>query len=207
MKVVGLFAGIGGFEVGFARAGHETLLTCECWEPAKSVLTARLSGIPNHADIRDLEDLPGDTEVVCAGFPCQDLRQAGRTAGIGGERSGLVDHVFRLVDTCRPTWLVLENVSFMLHLDKGRALNRLVSALEDRGFRWAYRVVNSLAYVPQRRERVFVVASREADAATVLLVDDGEARPRETRLDGMRTASIGPKELEVSAGPPMPFPL
>ena len=183
MKVVGLFAGIGGFEVGFARAGHETLLTCEFWEPAKSVLSARLSGIPNHADIRDLQGLPGDTEVVCAGFPCQDLSQAGRTAGIGGERSGLVDHVFRLLDTCRPTWLVLENVSFMLHLDKGRALSRLVSALEERQLRWAYRVVNSLAYVPQRRERVFLVASGEADPATVLLVDDGQARPRETRLD------------------------
>ncbi|MGZ9140456.1 MAG: DNA cytosine methyltransferase [Nitrospira sp.] len=77
--------------------------------------------------------------MVCAGFPCQDLSQAGRTAGIGGERSRLVDHVFRLLDTCRPTWLVLENVSFMLHLDKGRALTRLVSALEERGFRWAYR--------------------------------------------------------------------
>ena len=183
MKVVGLFAGIGGFEVGLGRAGHETLLTCEFWEPAKSVLSARLSGIPNHADIRDLKALPGDTEVVCAGFPCQDLSQAGRTAGIGGERSGLVDHVFRLLDTCRPTWLVLENVSFMLHLDRGRALTRLVSALEERRLRWAYRVVNSLAYLPQRRERVFLVASREADPAAVLLVDDCEARPRETRLD------------------------
>ena len=65
MKVVGLFAGIGGFEVGLSRAGHKTLLTCESWDAAKSVLGAHLSGIPNHADIRDLKGLPADTEVVC----------------------------------------------------------------------------------------------------------------------------------------------
>jgi DNA (cytosine-5)-methyltransferase 1 len=183
MKVVGLFAGIGGFEVGLGQAGHETLLTCEVWEPAKSVLHSRLSGIPNHGDIRDLASLPGDTGVVCAGFPCQDLSQAGRTAGIGGARSALVSHVFRLLDTCRPMWLVLENVSFMLHLDRGRALNRLVSALEDRGFRWAYRVVNTLAFLPQRRERVFLVASSEEDPAAALLVDEVHPCQRETRLD------------------------
>ena len=62
MKVVGLFAGISGFEVGLSRAGHTTLLTCESWDAAKSVLGARLSGIPNHADIRDLKGLPADTE-------------------------------------------------------------------------------------------------------------------------------------------------
>jgi DNA (cytosine-5)-methyltransferase 1 len=80
-------------------------------------------------------------------------------------------------------WLVLENVSFMLHLDKGRALNRLVSALEDRGFRWAYRVVNTLAFLPQRRERVFLVASSEEDPAAALLVDEVHPCQRETRLD------------------------
>jgi DNA (cytosine-5)-methyltransferase 1 len=187
MKVVGLFAGIGGFEVGFAQAGHATVAICECWEPAVAVLRARLPDVALHRDVRDLADLPEETELVCGGFPCQDLSQAGKTVGIGGERSGLVGEVFRLLERAaargRPVpWLVLENVSFMLHLEGGRAMERLVSAVEDLGYRWAYRVVNSLGWLPQRRERVFFVASLEGDPADVLLGDEARPRPAETRI-------------------------
>lgn len=181
MNVVGLFAGIGGFEVGLGRAGHTTLLTCEVFPPAVAVLGARLDA-PNHPDIRTLDDLPADTELLCGGFPCQDLSQAGKTRGIAGERSGLVDHVFRLLDRRPVPWVVLENVSFMLHLDRGRAMERLVAAFEERGYRWAYRVVNSLAFLPQRRERVFFVASRVADPAEVILGEEVEPKTPATTL-------------------------
>ncbi|HMR31422.1 MAG TPA: DNA (cytosine-5-)-methyltransferase [Geminicoccus sp.] len=183
MNVVGLFAGIGGFEHGLARTGHRTILTCESWAPARAVLAARLGGVPNHDDVRTLPDLPAGTELLCGGFPCQDLSQAGRTAGIDGLRSGLVGEVFRLLDRRRVPWVVLENVSFMLHLDGGRAMERLVGALEERGYRWAYRVVNSLAFLPQRRQRVFIVASTVADPAHVLLAENREAPESPTRLD------------------------
>lgn len=183
MKVVGLFAGIGGFEVGLRRAGHQAILTCESWAPAQAVLKSRLDGVPNHDDVKTLKDLPADTELLCAGFPCQDLSQAGKTAGIDGLRSSLVGEVFRLLDSRPVPWVVLENVSFMLHLDRGRAMERLVSALEERGYRWAYRVVNSLAFLPQRRQRVFFVATRDSDPADVLLGEDNGSRIRSTRLD------------------------
>ncbi len=182
MKVVGLFAGIGGFEVGLAKAGHETIMTCEVWEPAAAVLRARLPGVPNHPDIRDLAALPGDTELLCGGFPCQDLSQAGKTVGIGGARSGLVDQIFRILDSNPVPWVVLENVSFMLHLDGGRAMERLVREFEDRRYRWAYRVVNSLGFVPQRRERVFFVASTVGDPADVLLGDEAQPKLATTRF-------------------------
>lgn len=172
MKIAGLFAGIGGLEVGLDQAGHDTVLTCESWAPAQAVLARHLQGVPNHADVTTLPGLPGDTDLVTAGFPCQDLSQAGRTVGIGGSRSGLVDHVFRLLDGGRVPWVLLENVSFMLHLDGGRAMQRLVSAFEERGYRWAYRVVNSMAFLPQRRERVFFLASLVADPADILLTDE-----------------------------------
>jgi len=184
VAIAGLFAGIGGFELGFAGAGHTTLLTCEVWPPARAVLHTRLAAGAGHADIRDLQRLPDGTTGLCAGFPCQDLSQAGRTAGIGAARSGLVEHVFRLLDTAAaPAWLVLENVPFMLHLDRGRALHRLAAAMEARGLRWAWRVVDTLAFLPQRRERVFLVAARDFDPADVLLVDDVEPPARETRID------------------------
>ena len=97
--------------------------------------------------------------MVSAGFPCQDLSQAGRTAGIPGEGSGLVREVFRLSGSNPATGRVLlENVPFMLQLERGRAMRLLTESLE-RGYPWAYRIIDSRAFgVPQRRERVVVLA-------------------------------------------------
>ncbi len=183
MRVAGLFAGIGGFELGLARAGHRTVLLCENWAPAAAVLAARFPGIPRVGDVRELPDLPADCDLVCAGFPCQDLSQAGRTAGIDGARSGLVAELFRLLDRRRVPWVLIENVPFMLRLGRGRAIQYVLAALEERGYRWAYRIVDTLAFLPQRRERVFVLASRIADPADVLLAEDVALRLPTTDLD------------------------
>jgi DNA (cytosine-5)-methyltransferase 1 len=173
MKVGALFAGIGGLELGFEQAGHKTIFSCEIWDPAIAVLRNRFRGVPNRPDIRKLRSLPSDIDLLTAGFPCQDLSQAGMTAGIAGKRSGLVDHVFRLLDRRRIPVVVLENVSFMLQLDKGAAMNSLTTAFEERGYRWAYRTVNSLAFLPQRRERVFFVASAcDLEPEKVLFSDE-----------------------------------
>jgi DNA (cytosine-5)-methyltransferase 1 len=183
MKVAGLFAGIGGFELGLAAAGHEAVMLCEIWEPARAVLTKHFPHVPSKPDVTGLRSLPADVELLVAGFPCQDLSQAGRTAGIGGARSGLVEHIFRLLDRRRVPWVILENVSFMLHLGKGKALDTIVRAFEKRGYRWAYRVVNSLAFLPQRRERVlFVATTTDVDPADVLLIDDVEPPKNKTSL-------------------------
>jgi len=128
--------------------------------------------------------LPGEVELLVAGFPCQDLSQAGLTAGIGGARSGLVGEVFRLLDRRRARWVVLENVSFMLQLDQGRAMTTLIDAFETRGYRWAYRVVNSLSFLPQRRERVlFVATTTDLDPASVVMADEAQPQLAATDLD------------------------
>jgi DNA (cytosine-5)-methyltransferase 1 len=184
VKVAGLFAGIGGLEVAFGRAGHATELLCELAPAARAVLDHRFPDVAKHDDIATLTALPAEVEIVVAGFPCQDLSQAGLTRGIAGERSGLVSEVFRLIDDHRTPVVVLENVSFMLRLDGGRAISTLVAAFEERGYRWAYRVVNSLAFLPQRRERVYFVASRcDVDPATVLFSDEAVPVFAETGLD------------------------
>lgn len=182
MKVAGLFAGVGGLELGLHRAGHDTLVFSEIWDPAGAVLERRFGGVPNVGDVASLKSLPADVDLMTAGFPCQDLSQAGKTAGIRGRKSGLVSHVFRLIDRSRPKWVLLENVSFMLRLDAGSAMTRLVSEFEQRGYRWAYRVVNSLSFLPHRRARVFFLASLEGDPADVLLVDDAEPAEPQTDL-------------------------
>lgn len=171
---VSLFAGIGGFDLGFRGAGIEPVALCEIWGPAKAVLSDRFPDVPILPDIRTMRSLPR-CDAVSAGFPCTDLSQAGRTAGIDGEQSGLVREVMRLLASAKkpPEWVILENVRNMLFLDRGRAMNVLVDGLESLGWRWAYRLVDARAFgLPQRRQRVILVASRRHDPRTVLFADE-----------------------------------
>jgi DNA (cytosine-5)-methyltransferase 1 len=183
LRVAGLFAGIGGIERGLDDSGHSTALLCEIDSLARAVLDVRFPEVPKVRDIRDVSELPRNVDLVTAGFPCQDLSQAGKTAGIEGSRSGLVGEVFRLLTRKPVKWLLLENVPFMLQLAKGRALEIIVAELERLGYRWAYRVVNARSFgVPQRRERVFLLASQEEDPRAVLLADEaGEPMPKAWR--------------------------
>ncbi|HEX5216256.1 MAG TPA: DNA (cytosine-5-)-methyltransferase [Vicinamibacterales bacterium] len=175
LTVAGLFAGVGGIELGLHRAGHRATLLCELDPGAGRVLQTRFPDVSLTKDVRDLETL-GPVDLLTAGFPCQDLSQAGRTAGITGRNSGLVGHVFRLLDAVKrrsPKWLLLENVSFMLHLDRGKAMRLLIDELESRGYSWSYRVVDTRAFgLPQRRHRVLLLASRTEDPRGVLLEQD-----------------------------------
>lgn len=189
LKVAGLFAGIGGIELGLARSGHRTELLCEIDDGALAVLNARFPSVPKHEDVTTLQRLPVGTELVTAGFPCQDLSQAGKTKGITGARSGLVGEVFRLVEQQRVPWLLIENVPFMLQLARGEALEVIVAALEHLGYRWAYRVVDSRAFgLPQRRRRVYMVASLDHDPREVLYADDVGQQPEPPKEEWRRAA-------------------
>ncbi|HOW48812.1 MAG TPA: DNA cytosine methyltransferase [Rubrivivax sp.] len=173
MRIAGLFAGIGGFELGMHRAGHSTELMCDVLPAARAVLTARFPGIEYRDDITRLRSLPAGVDTICAGFPCQDLSQAGKAAGLDGERSGLIGEVFRLLSRRKVPTVIVENVPFMLQLSGGNAMRAITDEFERRGYRWAYRVVDTYGFgLPQRRERVYLVASREVDPAAVLLADD-----------------------------------
>ncbi|MFU8875521.1 DNA cytosine methyltransferase [Micromonospora sp. SL4-19] len=180
-RVAGLFAGIGGIELGLKRAAGEKLetsLLCESWSPAQQVLAAHFPDVDLHDDVATLRSLPARLDLVAAGFPCTDLSQAGRTAGIRGRESGLVAHVFEVLRLAsergrRLPWLLIENVPNMLVLDRGLAMAYLVKELGNLGYRWAYRVVDSrFTGVPQRRRRVLLLASQAEDPRAVLFADD-----------------------------------
>ncbi len=173
MRIAGLFAGIGGFECGLHRAGHVTELLCDVLPASKAVLSVRFPGVDYQTDITKLRSLPASIDLISAGFPCQDLSQAGRTAGLEGERSSLIGDVFRLLSRRRVPTVVVENVPFMLQLNGGNAMRAIIDEFRRRGYRWAYRVVDTFSFgLPQRRERVFLVASREFDPSDILLADD-----------------------------------
>jgi DNA (cytosine-5)-methyltransferase 1 len=176
-SVVGLFAGIGGIELGLARSGFEPELLCEYWTPARAVLQHHFPEVPLAGDIEELRQLPR-AEIVTAGFPCTDLSQAGMMAGIEGQQSGLVRKALSLMERHKARWLLLENVRNMLPLHQGRAMRAITTELEGMGFRWAYRVVDSrFTGVPQRRQRVILLASRRDDPREVLFADDAGPRP------------------------------
>lgn len=175
--VAGLFAGIGGLEVGLARSGWQTTMLCEISPAARAVLRHHMADTDVQIDVRKLRALPRDVDLVTAGFPCQDLSQAGRTRGITGANSGLVGEVFRLIKRKHgPRWLLLENVPFMLQLDRGEAMRLLTETLNGLGYRWAYRVVDARAFgLPQRRHRVLMLASRTEDPRPALFGQDSGA--------------------------------
>lgn len=180
MRVVSLFSGIGGFELGLARAGFDTILMCESDPLARSVLRHRLPDIPIRTDIRTIKSLPA-CEILTAGWPCQDLSQAGRTAGITGDRSGLISEVFRLVGTAKtkPEFILLENVAFALHLQGGAALKFVTANLEKLGYKWAYRILDSQQFgIPQRRRRLFILGSRNLPPESILFRGVFTAKPQ-----------------------------
>ena len=180
LSVVGLFAGIGGIETGLARSGFEAEQFCEWWEPARHVLRHHFPGVKIQGDITQVKSLP-PSYIVTGGFPCTDLSQAGETAGLSGGQSGLVHKALSLVESHPSTWLLLENVRNMLPLHGGQAMRAITSELERMGFRWAYRVVDSrFSGVPQRRQRVFILASRSEDPREVLFADDAGERAEDS---------------------------
>jgi DNA (cytosine-5)-methyltransferase 1 len=170
LKVAGLFAGIGGIEHGLHVAGHQTEFLCELDPAAQTVLRSRFPDTPLHYDITNLRSIP-QVDLVAAGFPCQDLSLAGTQKGLKGERSGLVSHVFRLIEGNPPEFVLLENVLYLMKRKKGALIKYIGRELEELGYRWAYRVVDSRGFgLPQRRQRVIILASLgDVDPAALLL--------------------------------------
>jgi DNA (cytosine-5)-methyltransferase 1 len=161
---------------------------CEKDLAGRRVLASRFPGVEIVDDVAKLESA-GDVDLVTAGFPCQDLSQVGRRDGINGKKSGIVSQLFRLLEAKPPHWVLIENVQFMLWLHRGAAIRYLTDRLEALGYRWAYRVIDTRAFgLPQRRMRVFLLASRVGDPAPILLGADAlpirDPRPREIELNG-----------------------
>ena len=143
---------------------------------ARAVLEAQFPEVEIRSDVRDISELPSDTRIVAAGFPCQNLSMAGDKAGISGSKSGVVEKLFDLISRPGPMTVVIENVYFMLQLHSGKAMEWLVSRFEKLDYRWAYRVVDTMGFgLPQRRRRVYMVACRDVDPRRVLFADDNSS--------------------------------
>ena len=110
MRIGSLFSGIGGLELGLERAGcGEVVWQCEADPFARRVLAKHWPGVPIYGDVRSMGAwLPvPDVDIICGGFPCQDISTAGKGAGLDGTRSGLFFELARIVRVVRPRYLVL----------------------------------------------------------------------------------------------------
>jgi DNA (cytosine-5)-methyltransferase 1 len=158
-----LFSGIGGFSLGLKRAsGFRTVAYCEIDGYCQRVLLSRmhdghLDSAPICTDVRALDGGPwnGTVDLICGGFPCQDISDAGLRRGLDGERSGLWSEIARLVRQVRPKYLVVENVAALLH----RGMGRVLGDLADCGLDAEWRVLPACGFgAPHCRERVWIVA-------------------------------------------------
>lgn len=171
-----LFSGIGGFDLGFERAGMVCKWQVEADVKAKDVLNKHWPEVKKYDDVRnvgrtDLEPV----DVICGGFPCQDVSIAGRREGLNGKRSGLWFEFARIIDELEPRWVVIENVPGLLSSAKGRDFATILRWLVERGYCVAWRVLDAQYFgVAQRRRRVFVVASfGNGGAAEILFESEG----------------------------------
>jgi DNA (cytosine-5)-methyltransferase 1 len=169
LRVLDLFSGIGGFSLGLERAGgFETVAFCEIEPYPRRVLAKHWPNVPCYDDARTLtaDTLRRDgiaVDVICGGFPCQDISVAGNRRGMGdGTRSGLWSEIARLVGELRPRFLIVENVAGLLTgppEQPGGWFGRILGDLAERGYDAEWENIPAAALgAPHRRERVWIVA-------------------------------------------------
>jgi DNA (cytosine-5)-methyltransferase 1 len=166
LRVLDLFSGIGGFSLGLERTGgFETVAFCEIEPFCRRVLAKHWPNVRQYEDVRTLtaDTLARDgiaVDVICGGFPCQDISLAGKGAGIEGERSGLWSEYARLVGELRPQFVIVENVAALL----GRGLDRVLGDLAALGFDAEWHCIPAI-YVgaPHRRDRLWLVANARSE--------------------------------------------
>lgn len=198
MKVGSLFSGVGGFDLGFERAGFEVAYQVEFDKHAQAVLKRHWPNTPLFEDVQNVTaaELPA-VDVLVGGFPCQDLSVAGRRAGLAGARSGLFYEFARIIEETGPEWVVIENVPGLLSSRGGRDMGAVLGTLSELGYGWAYRVLDSQYFgVPQRRRRVFIVGragARSRSCAEVLFEPESVlGNPPPSRTPGQEVAgSLG----------------
>ncbi|MDK7910789.1 DNA cytosine methyltransferase [Enterococcus faecalis] len=163
MKFLDLFAGIGGFRLGMESAGHECIGFCEIDKFARTSYKA-IHDTTGEVEMHDITTISdefiwgiGSVDVICGGFPCQAFSIAGKRKGFEDTRGTLFFEIARFASILRPRYLFLENVKGLLNHEGGATFETILRALDELGYDVEWQVLNSKDYVPQNRERVFII--------------------------------------------------
>lgn len=163
MKFLDLFAGIGGFRLGMEKAGHECVGFCEIDKFARKSYKA-IHNTEGEVEMHDITTVSdefirgiGSVDIICGGFPCQAFSVAGKRKGFEDTRGTLFFEIARFASVLRPKFLFLENVKGLLNHEGGDTFETILRALDELGYDVEWQVLNSKDYVPQNRERVFII--------------------------------------------------
>ena len=218
--VAELFAGVGGFRIGLARAGWKTTFSNQ-WEPGTKVQHASDVYVANfgdeghtNIDIAKLEKFPKKIDLLVGGFPCQDYSVAktlNTSKGLKGKKGVLWWEILRLVETHKPQFIFLENVDRLLKspsAQRGRDFAIMLKTLGDVGYSIEWRVVNAAEYgFPQRRIRVFIVATKNSKSTGKKSIESiigkvgilARALPLENLEGEIKTIDLSAEVEEISS--------
>jgi DNA (cytosine-5)-methyltransferase 1 len=189
VRFISLFSGIGGFDLGFERAGMECVAQVEIDEFCGKVLKKHWPDVPLWKDVRDVgkHNLPA-AELICGGFPCQPFSNAGKRRGAEDDRY-LWPEMLRVVSELKPTWFVGENVAGIINL----ALDTVLSDLESEGYTCETFVIPACAVnAPHRRDRVWIVAYSNSSRH---VHGQSEINPTETRQQTLSKPIAGGPDI------------
>jgi site-specific DNA-cytosine methylase len=161
LTVLDIFSGIGGFTHGLQKAGNFTPVAfCEIEKPCQRVLNKHWPDVPIIDDVKSINKntFTEPVDVICGGFPCQDISIGGKGVGIKGERSGLWFEFARIIGELRPKYAIIENVSAL----RNRGLNHVLGQLAEIGYDATYTMLDTkYCGAPQRRRRMYILAVRD----------------------------------------------
>ncbi len=177
MEFISLFAGVGGFDLAFERAGMTCVGQSEIDRQCLEVLAHHWPDVEQLGDVRNVGRNSRTVDLICGGFPCTDLSVAGKRKGLAGEQSGLWFEFHRVLAELRPRWCVIENVTGLLSSGERRDFAIILQGLAELGYLSAWRIFDAqFAGLAQRRRRVFIVGySGDGRAAEVLFESEGGA--------------------------------
>lgn len=162
LKVVSLFSGAGGMDLGFINAGFEIIWANDFFEDA---VKSYRKNIGKHMILGDItkilnDDIPNGADVIIGGFPCQGFSVANTKRSMEDKRNFLYKEMLRVIDDKRPKFFVAENVKGLLSMEKGKVIEMIKSDFESLGYHVDARVLNAAEYgVPQARERVVIIGN------------------------------------------------
>lgn len=162
MRVVSLFSGAGGLDLGFKMAGHEIIWANDLYEDAVETYRHNLGDHIVCEDISkvDTEEIP-ECDIVIGGFPCQGFSVANTKRHESDERNALYKQLIRVIDAKKPKFFLAENVKGLTNFAKGTVFQMILSDFSSLGYQVSYRVLNAADYgVPQTRQRVIIIGVR-----------------------------------------------
>ena len=198
LKLLDLFSGIGGFSLGLeSTGGFETVAFCEFDKHAREVLKKHWPDKLIYEDVRtlDAKKYRGSVDVVCGGFPCQDVALAGKKEGITkGERSNLYTEMLRIIGECLPQYAIFENVTGLLTGDSGRWFAKFLYDLAEVGYDAEWHCIPASQFgANHHRDRVWIIAYPSSERRTKMVLQNlpGNDREENERWTSINAGPLG----------------